>query len=164
MTADQHYINLYKTMMLQIRRSVVRGGVVVNAKPIFILALIEDIRRGTQTPNVFYYDESLSAIYRDIWKEYYPNVSPTPLFKPFYHLANDGFWNIKWKAGKVRQPQIERLETMPYLAIWTTPFGMCYRLRRRDNTLKIKSFHISYLTRNRKQYTIWQLSILTSLR
>ncbi len=108
MTADQHYINLYKTMMLQIRRSVVRGGVVVNAKPIFILALIEDIRRGTQTPNVFYYDESLSAIYRDIWKEYYPNVSPTPLFKPFYHLANDGFWNIKWKAGKVEPPATDR--------------------------------------------------------
>ena len=56
MTANQHYINLYRTMMLQIRRSVVRGGVVVNAKPLFMLALIEDIRRGLPNQNMFAYD------------------------------------------------------------------------------------------------------------
>lgn len=108
MTADQHYINLYKTMMLQIRRSVVRGGVVVNAKPIFVLAIIDAIRRGIQPPNVFYYDEFLSIIYREKWLSFYPTITPTPLYKPYYHLTNDGFWNIKWRDGKVEPPATNR--------------------------------------------------------
>ena len=62
MTADQHYINLYRTMMLQIRRSVVRGGIVVNAKPLFILALIEAIRQGLPNPNIFWWIPELTLL------------------------------------------------------------------------------------------------------
>lgn len=108
MTANQHYINLYRTMVLQIRRSVVRGGVVVNAKPLFMLALIEDIRRGLPNQNMFAYDECLASIYYEKWKTFYPNMVPTPICKPFYHLANDGFWNIKWKSRVVEPPATDK--------------------------------------------------------
>lgn len=108
MTANQHYINLYKTMILQIRRSVVKGGIVVNAKPLFILSLIENIRRGLPSPNSFHYDDKLTQIYLDKWKEFYPKTTPTPICKPFYHLENDGFWSIKWKAGKVSPPSTDK--------------------------------------------------------
>ena len=145
MTADQHYINLYRTMMLQIRRSVVKGGVVVNAKPLFMLALIEDIRRGLPNQNMFAYDECLARIYYEKWKTFYPNMVPTPICKPFYHLANDGFWNIKWKSRVVEPPATDK------------------KKKKLGNITKIKSYHISYQTRNRKHQIIWQLSILTSL-
>ncbi len=108
MTADQHYINLYRTMMLQIRRSVVRGGIVVNAKPLFILALIEAIRKGLPNPNIFEYAESLEKIYTEKWKSFYPSIPPTPICKPFFHLVNDGFWSIKWKAGFVEPPATDK--------------------------------------------------------
>lgn len=108
MTADKHYINLYRTMMLQIRRSVVRGGIVVNAKPIFILSLIDCIRLGMKTPNAFPYDEALQEVYRNKWNSFYPNVSATPICKPYYHLTNDGFWSIKWKNGKIEPPSTDK--------------------------------------------------------
>lgn len=94
--------------MLQIRRSVVGGGIVVNAKPLFILALIEAIRKGLPNPNIFEYAESLEKIYSEKWKSFYPNISPTPMCKPFYHLVNDGFWNIKWKDGFVEPPATDK--------------------------------------------------------
>lgn len=97
MSANLHYINLYRTMILQIRRSVIRGGIVVNAKPIFILAIIESIRKGFLCPNEFPYSEPLFKVYKETWTKFYPNIPPTPICKPFYHLTHDGFWSIKWK-------------------------------------------------------------------
>ena len=108
MNAEQHYINLYRTMMFQIRRSVVRGGIVVNAKPLFILTLIEAIRQGLPNPNIFWYSDCLKEIYSEKWKSFFPNMVPTPICKPYYHLVNDGFWNIKWKAGIVEPPATDK--------------------------------------------------------
>ena len=88
-------------MIFQLKRSVVRGGIVINAKPIFILSLIELIRKGLSCPNVFLYAEPLFAIYYEIWQKLYSDKIPTPIYKPFYHLTNDGFWHIKWKTNKV---------------------------------------------------------------
>lgn len=101
MVANQHYIDLYHLMFLQIRRSVIRGGTVVNAKPIFLLALIECIRRRVVENNVFCYGKPLNTIYYEIWSRFYPNILPTPICKPYFYLMHDGFWNIEWNNIKV---------------------------------------------------------------
>ena len=49
---DRPYIQLYNTMILQTRRGTSRNGGVINAKPIFVLALIEVIRRGVFSNNL----------------------------------------------------------------------------------------------------------------
>ena len=142
MTASQHYINLYRTMMLQIRRSVVRGGVVVNAKPLFMLALIEDIRRGLPNQNMFAYDECLASIYYEKWKTFYPNMVPTPICKPFYHLANDGFWNIKWKSRVVER----RIRLSGQCTVGCSP-------RRRNSAILRRSNHIIFPVRQEIENT-----------
>lgn len=85
-------------MMLQIRRSVIRGGVVVNAKPVFLLALIDQIEDGMAVNNQFQYAKELAKAYKETWEKYIPNMSLTPLCKPFFYLTNDDFWHIQWKS------------------------------------------------------------------
>lgn len=98
MSSKSPYIELYRVMMLQIRRSVIRGGIVVNAKPILLLALIDQIGVGAAVNNQFQYTEELAKAYRETWEKYIPNMPLTPLCKPFFYLINDGFWNIQWKS------------------------------------------------------------------
>lgn len=92
------YIELYRVMMLQIRRSVIRGGIVVNAKPILLLSIIDQVQAGEVINNQFYYTEDFAKAYKETWEKYQPGVSITPLCKPFYYLTNDEFWHIQWKS------------------------------------------------------------------
>ena len=91
------HIDLYRVMLLQMRRSVIAGGVVVNAKPIFVLSLIDVIETGLATSNRFPYNKELDTTYQNRWIRHIPNMAPTPICKPFFHLTNDQFWHIQWK-------------------------------------------------------------------
>ena len=91
------HIDLYRVMLLQMRRSVIAGGVIVNAKPIFVLSLIDAIESGLVTSNRFPYSSELATTYQNRWKRHIADMAPTPFCKPFFHLTNDQFWHIQWK-------------------------------------------------------------------
>ncbi len=90
---------MYRIMLLQIKRSTVRGGVIINAKPVFLISLIDLIEDGKVKNNEFFFDEALRAKYENRHKELIPDAKITPCYRPFYHLVQDGFWSVKWKNG-----------------------------------------------------------------
>lgn len=91
------HIDLYRVLLLQMRRSVIAGGVVVNAKPVFVLTLMDLIESGCVTSNHFTYSKDLATAYEARWKKHIYSMTPTPVCKPFFHLTNDQFWHIQWK-------------------------------------------------------------------
>lgn len=97
MTRYAPHIDLYRVMLLQMRRSVIAGGVVINAKPVFVLTLIDVIESGLVSSNHFPYTKDLTDAYQNRWIKHITNMAPTPICKPFFHLTNDQFWHIQWK-------------------------------------------------------------------
>ena len=97
MTRYAPQIDLYRVMLLQMRRSVIAGGVVINAKPVFVLTLIDVIESGLVSSNHFPYTKDLADAYQKRWINHITNMAPTPICKPFFHLTNDQFWHIQWK-------------------------------------------------------------------
>ena len=97
MTRYAPQIDLYRVMLLQMRRSVIAGGVVINAKPVFVLTLIDVIESGLVSSNHFPYTKDLADAYQKRWIKHITNMAPTPICKPFFHLTNDQFWHIQWK-------------------------------------------------------------------
>lgn len=93
---DRPYIHLYNTMILQTRRGTSRNGGVINAKPIFVLTLIEVIRRGVFSNNKVFFNDSLKGVYNGLYSKYNPDLSIAPIYLPFYFLTGDGYWHIKW--------------------------------------------------------------------
>ncbi len=92
-------VDMYRIMLLQIKRSTVRGGVIINAKPVFLLTLIDLIEEGKVRNNEFFFDDNLKTKYEDVHKELLPDAKLTPCYRPYYHLVQDGFWIVKWKNG-----------------------------------------------------------------
>ena len=90
-------------MILQTRRGASRNGGIINAKPIFVLALIEIIRQGKVSSNKIFFSDDLKSIYDKLYVKYNPNLTIAPLFQPFFYLVGDGYWHIKW----LRQPPKE---------------------------------------------------------
>lgn len=85
-------------MLLRIKRSVIRGGIIINAKPIFLLALIELINDGVIENNQVRLSSGVIDCYKAKYEELLPNEKVTPIYRPFFHLMNDGFWHLKMKS------------------------------------------------------------------
>lgn len=74
-------------------------GRFVNAKPFFLLALIEAISDNILKENRIYFpNEELEKIYVNICEEYEPKIKPTPIILPLVHLRTESFYDIKWKG------------------------------------------------------------------
>lgn len=91
-----YQIDLYRIMFLRIKRSVVKGRVIVNAKPIFLLTLIDMIADKKIVNNEVYFNQELEERYIAKYNELLPNEKATPLYRPFYHLINDEFWHLNF--------------------------------------------------------------------
>lgn len=89
--------SFYKTAFL----SIVRGnhrGVVINAKPLYYITIIDLIDKGEEVlNNKIPFSEILNEAYLSICKEYQPDIVPTPLFKPYYYSKNEHFYHLKFK-------------------------------------------------------------------
>lgn len=77
---DCLYIQLYNTMILQTRRGASRNGGVINAKPIFVLALIEAIRCGVFSNNKVFFNSDLKDLYNGLYSKYNPNLAIAPVY------------------------------------------------------------------------------------
>lgn len=89
-------LNLYKDCLHKVRRNKCRG-IVINAKPCLLLAVIENISKGIIKDNIIIFNEELLDVYKIIWGKLSFPISVTPMWKPFFFLTSDGFWHLMWK-------------------------------------------------------------------
>lgn len=91
-------LDYYIDLVCQMKRGNYRGYV-YNAKPIFLLFILEQIEKKEIKYNRISFLRCLSDnSYENFSKQY--TTKPTPLQYPFYHLKNETFWHLVWKDGK----------------------------------------------------------------
>ena len=78
--SHSHQIDLYRVLFLRMRRSVVKGGIVINAKPVFIIAVIDLIGEGKIHRNEIYFDNCLKEKYTEVHSSLLPQT-PFPIVR-----------------------------------------------------------------------------------
>lgn len=103
---------LYKNLILLTKRGN-NCGIVSNAKPIFVLTIIDAISEGIIIGNRIMFDNSS---FKELYKANYikyenegkslfsNNVKITPYNMPYFHLNAESYYHIKWN-GKVVPPK-----------------------------------------------------------
>ena len=101
--ADLEQIKYYSERIKKIKCAYAHGRKIL-AKPFLILTIIELIDEGIYNKNIFEWESGcyteLLESYRNQHFRYRPNDYQTPLYKPFYHLTNDGFWHLSLKNNE----------------------------------------------------------------
>ena len=92
-------LSYYITLVFQIKRGNYRGRV-YNAKPIFLLFILDQIEKKVIKNNRIYFLRLVSDNSYKIFSRQYTGNVPTAIQYPFYHLKNEPFWHLDWKEGK----------------------------------------------------------------
>ena len=88
----------YLTEVTKIHRGNSHGSP-VNAKPFFLLSIIESIENGVLLNNkVCFNDNTIRDLYYDICLQYEPNRMPSPYIFPYFHLISESFYHINWSG------------------------------------------------------------------
>lgn len=75
-------------------------GTIIKAKPVFLLAVLRCIANGHLADNQIELDDTiLQDTYRDLYQQLQPGRSVSPFILPYFHLAQESYYNIKW-TGK----------------------------------------------------------------
>ena len=99
----------YKEIVLKTKRGNSRG-IFSNAKPVFLLSIIDAIEDGFIVGNKIMYENiELQELYYSDYRKYQygegllyrPNATITPYSLPFFHLNAEPYYHIKWKQGTV---------------------------------------------------------------
>lgn len=92
---NTYVLDMYRQMFASLRRGNIKG-VYSNAKPVFLLSIIDYITH-LDTPNHFIWgDKNFENIYISNFKIYDCSV-PTPFWKPFYYMSSEPFYNLIWQ-------------------------------------------------------------------
>lgn len=92
-------LDYYKNVLLSIHRGIAFGKP-SNAKPLFLLAIINALEKGLIIGNKISYCSVLEEEYRIVCEFYEPHIKAAPLFKPFFHSTREGYYNIKWRINR----------------------------------------------------------------
>lgn len=96
-------LQIYKERILHMRQA--RGKSNKNkiiAKPILLLTVLTAVDHGYLSHNRFDYQE-LKERYAQLFGKYFVQAGQeglTPMYHPFYHLCNDGFWHFSMKNAE----------------------------------------------------------------
>lgn len=98
---DSFALEIYRDLFLRLSRGN-HHGVFSNAKPLFILAIIDSI------PNILYNNriEITNNYFIEIYKlqsKIYNQGKPTPIEKPLYHLKSEDFYQLVWKGNNIHK-------------------------------------------------------------
>lgn len=104
-------LDLVSLQYLDLLRQLKRGnyrGIISNAKPLLMLSIISAIEKGMINDNRIRIDE-ISNVFIEISKRYNPNLKPTLVSYPFYHLLNEPFYHLTWigEPMKIEAPSIK---------------------------------------------------------
>lgn len=94
----------YKNLILAMTRGS-HKGVMSNAKPLYLLAIMNGIERGILIGNRLNYENKLMQLYDEVCKLYEPDKVPTLFYKPFYHTKGEPYYMLKLKIGAVVPPK-----------------------------------------------------------
>ena len=90
--------NRYIHLLSNLRRGNYRGRF-SNAKPVFILTIIDLIENNYIKENSIIYNAMIENFFKiNLWK--YDNDNNSVAIMPFFHLNKESFYHIKWKEGK----------------------------------------------------------------
>ena len=135
----------YKTSILSIHRGMALGKP-SNAKPLYLLSIIECIEDGLIIGNKILFDNIIENVYNRKCRSFEPTIKPAPFYKPYYHSSNEGYYNIKWNGGKIPEhkwhtpsPKIIR-ENIEYAYLED---GFWKLLQTKENRDKFKEIIIS---------------------
>jgi putative restriction endonuclease len=112
----------YKELILATKRGQNRG-IYSNAKPVYVLAIMEAVSDGIIIGNKILPDnQELKQLYEQAFARsqsggdslYKANGNITPFFMPFFHLNAEPYYHIKWKEG-VLPPQQAKSPSIKYL-------------------------------------------------
>ncbi len=88
-------IRYVSTNVASLRRGNIKG-LYSNAKPVFLLSIIDYITH-LENPNHFIWgDKNFENIYISNFK-IYDCSAPTPFWKPFYYMSSEPFYNLIWQ-------------------------------------------------------------------
>jgi len=105
----------YKDSLLKTKRGN-NHGVFSNAKPIYIISLIDAIGEGVILGNKIPFEcEQLVEIYTNLFKLeqdngetlFRANSTLTPYNLPYFHLNSESYYHIKWKEGVIPPKQAQ---------------------------------------------------------
>ena len=82
-------------MLIQTKRGNSRG-ITINAKPILLVALFDQIEKGLVSNNKILFDSKLKRCYEDYYSLFEPERQITPFNKPFFYIQSDGYWHLSW--------------------------------------------------------------------
>ena len=76
-------------------------GIPVNAKPLFVLALIDCIEESILKNNAITFpNKEIEAVYYNLCQSYEPKRKASPYILPYFHLVGESYFDIKWKGEK----------------------------------------------------------------
>lgn len=96
-----YQLEIYRTMLTSIKRGNYRG-VVSNAKPIFLISLIEGI--PFIKDNIFDVDNYVLKSHYEENKPLFRGATFTPLTAPYFHMGSEPFYFLVWKDGVTPPP------------------------------------------------------------
>lgn len=102
MNSDILKLKYYRTLLLQTKRGNSRG-VMINAKPIFLIAVFDSVKGGRITENKILFESNIKESYKSLYTKFEPNRSITPFYKPFFFLQTDTYWHLTWKNGNEKK-------------------------------------------------------------
>lgn len=76
-------------------------GRIYNAKPIFLLFILDQIDRRIIKDNRIYFSSLTYDKTYALFTHQYTD-KPTPLQYPFFHLQNEAFWHLVWKENEMK--------------------------------------------------------------
>lgn len=88
-------LQYYRVILLQTKRGNSKG-ILINAKPILLIALFDCIEKGLIGNNKILFEDKLQQGYENFYRIYEPERPITPFYKPFFHLQTDGYWHLYW--------------------------------------------------------------------
>ena len=90
----------YQTELIRIHRGNSRG-VFINAKPLYVISLIECIDKGILLENKIEYPApEIEKVYLETCEKYEPGRKLSPFILPYFHISTESFYDIQWKGTK----------------------------------------------------------------
>lgn len=105
----------YRDILLKTKRGN-SHGIFSNAKPIFVITIIDAIHEGLIIGNrIDFKSKDIENLYIENYRHYSGSeeelfrayIKVTPYNLPFYHLNAEPYYHIKWKEGVVPPKQAQ---------------------------------------------------------
>lgn len=123
----------YQTELIRIHRGNSRG-VFINAKPLYVISLIECIDKGILLENKIEYPApEIEKVYLETCEKYEPGRKLSPFILPYFHISTESFYDIQWKEQSsfhrdmltpLRESTSKITSHTPTL---TKPYGICFK-------------------------------------